>query len=250
MYGLAHSYGCSPAAATGLCPPAHPAALTSALAGLAVFLGLVMAFAGHRLFVTSQFLFGCCLGGLVSGCLTAASSLSYTAALAVCAAAAGATGLLTALLWLLLGLPLLSVLLPSLLTGALLAATALFLAGGALPALAAPLHYWGLFAALALAVPAATLACTRKASILACAVVGSFTTVLPVDYFLGTHLRCAAASSSPNCLRYIVINVVRRATVADFNMALILPPLQVRRFVTGDVVMVVVTTCYGGGYGW
>ena len=96
------------------------------------------------------------------------------------------------------------------------------------------LYYWLVFLCIVLAVPGILLAFTQKASILCCVFIGTYTTILPIgaltclslhmsiiktcistDFFLGTNLR------------YISINVLRRATEKGFSEALILPPLQV-----------------------
>ena len=96
------------------------------------------------------------------------------------------------------------------------------------------LYYGLVFLCIVLAVPGILLAFTQKASILCCVFIGTYTTILPIgaltclslhlsiiktwistDFFLGTNLR------------YISINVLRRATEKGFSEALILPPLQV-----------------------
>ena len=92
------------------------------------------------------------------------------------------------------------------------------------------LYYWLVFLCIVLAIPGILLAFTQKASIMSCVFIGTYTTILPIgishsspvtsimcltDFFLGTNLR------------YISINVLRRATENGFSEALILPPLQV-----------------------
>lgn len=214
LYGLGHTYGCSTDPQLGTCP-SSPHVTTNILAGLAVFAGLLMAFAGHRLFITSQGLFGCYAGaflGLVllglDSDLSPVSSLGLTGGCGVVGAAA-AVGL-----WLVLGIPVLSVFLPTLEVGLLAASVLMFLPPLNVPALTTDLFYWLVFLCIVLAVPAVLIAFTQKASILSCVAIGTFTTMVPVDFFLGTNLR------------YIGINVLRRATVPQFREAVVLPPLQ------------------------
>jgi len=181
-----------------------------------VFVGLVQAFVGHRLFITSQFLFGFyfgCFFGFILLCLWSSSlgfGISFT--LTVCCGLLGAS--LSTALWLLLGIPVLSIFLPTLELGVLAASILMFTPALNVPSLTADLYYWLVFLCVSLAVPGVLLAFTQKASILSCCVLGTFTTILPIDYFLSTNLR------------YIGLNVLRRATVPEFSAAVILPPLQ------------------------
>jgi hypothetical protein len=63
--------------------------------------------------------------------------------------------------------------------------------------------------------PLVLLSFTRSASILSCSIVGAFAIVTPIDHYIGSSLK------------YILVNVVRRATVPDFNLAVICFPFQV-----------------------
>ena len=64
--------------------------------------------------------------------------------------------------------------------------------------------------------PLILLSFTKSASILSCAIVGSYAIITPIDHYIGSNLK------------YILVNVVRRATVEDFNWAVIQFPFQVR----------------------
>lgn len=57
---------------------------------------------------------------------------------------------------------------------------------------------------------------TSRVNLLACAVVGSYAAVVPIDHYIGANLK------------YIFINIMRRATVPDFNQAIIDPPFQTK----------------------
>ena len=138
-------------------------------------------------------------------------------------------------LWVIFGIPVLTVFIPTLEVGIILASIVLYLPATNTISLTIDLHYWLVFLCIVLAVPGILLAFTQKASILCCVFIGTYTTILPIgaltclslhlsiiktwistDFFLGTNLR------------YISINVLRRATEKGFSEALILPPLQVR----------------------
>jgi len=118
-------------------------------------------------------------------------------------------------MWFFLGIPVLSVLLPTMEVGIIVASCILFLPQLNVPSLTTDLYYWLVFLCLVLSMPVILLAFTHKASILSCVIVGATAIAIPVDYFLGTGLR------------FIFVNVVRRATMIKFHEALVLPSLQV-----------------------
>ena len=215
LYGVGHSYGCDLDPDTGVCPDTSHV-VTKIFCGLAVFVGLIMAFAGHRFFITSQFLFGFYAGSLIGFILLNVGHFDLGFPLLF--SLTGGCGLLGAALttglWLVLGIPVLSIFLPTLEVGVLAASILMFTPPLNVTSLTADLYYWLVFLCIVLALPGVLLAFTQKASILSCIVIGTFTTVLPIDFFLGTNLR------------FILVNVVRRATAPEFREAVILPPLQ------------------------
>ena len=222
LYGVGHTYGCTLSPSTGLCADDAAHVVTNIVCGLAVFIGLMMAFAGHRLFITSQFLFGFYAGSFVGFILLNISN-SWTFLLnctltTVCGLVGAA---LSTLLWLTLGTPVLSTFLPTLEIGVFVASILMFTPPLNVASLTEDLYYWLVFLCIVLAVPGILLAFTQKASILSCVFLGTYTTILPIDFFLGTNLR------------YISINVMRRATNREFGEAVILPPLQ-----TSDLALV------------
>lgn len=215
MYALGHTYGCYVDPLTGMCPD-KTHTVTKVLYSISIFMGLVMAFAGHKFFMTSQFLFGFYVGSVVGYILLSITfSLTFTQIFSL----TNLCGILVAFivlgLWFFLGIPVLSVLLPTLEVGMIVASCILFLPQLNVPSLTNDLYYWLVFLCLVLIMPVILLAFTHKASILSCVIVGATTIAIPVDYFLGTGLR------------FIFINVVRRATMPRFHEALVLPSLQV-----------------------
>ncbi|PBC33494.1 Transmembrane 7 superfamily member [Apis cerana cerana] len=74
--------------------------------------------------------------------------------------------------------------------------------------------FWFLFLTLALGIAVVTTFCF--CSYITCSIFSSFTIILPIDYWVGSSLK------------YIMINIVRRATVEDFNLAIVRPPIQTK----------------------
>ena len=58
----------------------------------------------------------------------------------------------------------------------------------------------------------AVVSVSYAANILCCAVLGSYATVLSIDYYMGSNLK------------FIIINVIRRAVVPHFNTVFLAPP--------------------------
>lgn len=74
--------------------------------------------------------------------------------------------------------------------------------------------YWGFFTSIVLLTIIVLTGFMHKANILACAIIGSYTFILPIDHYIGTNLK------------YIFINTMRRAIVENFEVAIIDPPYQ------------------------
>ena len=87
------------------------------------------------------------------------------------------------MLWLLLAVPVLSVFLPTLEIGVLVASILMFTPSMNVASLVDDLYYWLIFLCIVLAIPGILLAFTQKASIMSCVFIGTYTTILPI----GTH---------------------------------------------------------------
>lgn len=74
--------------------------------------------------------------------------------------------------------------------------------------------FWLLFLTLTLSIALVTT--FNFYSHITCSIFSSFMIILPIDYWVGSSLK------------YIMINIVRRATVEDFNLAIIRPPIQTK----------------------
>ena len=222
VYGLGHSYGCQLDPATGLCvPQAEALTLMQVFSAFSVFAGLLLAFAGHKYFLVSQVMFGFYAGLYVGYILLHIfCTLDFNFLFFLVMACGVCMAVMVVSVWIFLGIPVLSVLLPTIEVGVVLASVVLYLPQTNTLSLTVDLHYWLVFLCLVLAAPICLLAFTHKAHILACVLVGTTVTVLPVDFYLGTGLR------------FIFLNVLRRSYVPQYRLAILAPLFQ-----SGDLVL-------------
>lgn len=87
------------------------------------------------------------------------------------------------------------------------------------------LNYWGMFVGIALSVTLMLSFITAPGNIIACSFIGAFAAVVPIDHYCGSNLR------------YLVISNVRRATVDNYNFAVIDPPFQTKGNITIMVLL-------------
>jgi hypothetical protein len=146
--------------------------ITKILCALAVFAGLFMGFAGHRFFKCSQFIFGFYAGSFIGYILLNVYLEEYYwfgdwVSVFALTTACGLTlaGLVSAMWWF-LGIPVLSVLLPTLVLGVLAASCVMFLPMTDVPTFTSTSTYWLVFACIVLAGPVLLLAFTQKEFIL------------------------------------------------------------------------------------
>ena len=78
------------------------------------------------------------------------------------------------------------------------------------------INFWMILGCIVMTVPLIFLSLIQKANIIACAVLGAYAVIIPIDHYIGSNLK------------YIIFNIIRRATVKDFRMAVIDPPFQTR----------------------
>jgi len=223
VYVTGHTYACNLDTTQELNCEVLFFTVTKILCAVALFLGIFLGFAGHRFFKCSQFIFGLYTGSFVGYILLSVYldldwvytwSLTATCGLAM-------AGLMSAM-WFFLGIPVLSVFLPLLILGALAASCVMFIPVTDVAAFNSPSTYWLVYSCIVLAGPILLLAFTQKASILACVIIGVYTFIIPIDHYIGSSLR------------YILVNVLRRATVPYFHEAILAPPIQ-----TPDLVLMV-----------
>ena len=214
LYGLGHSYGCDLDPVTRACPQ-ETLAIVQISCACSLFAGLLLAFMGHKYFLSSQIIFGFYAGVYIGYILLQVfCDLEFYFLFFLVMACGVGMAITTVSIWIFLGIPVLSVVLPTLEVGVVLASVVLYLPETNTITLTTSLHYWLVYACLVLAGPISLLAFTHKAHILACVIVGSVLVMIPVDFFLGTGLR------------FIFLNVLRRSYVRDYREAIFVPLLQ------------------------
>lgn len=77
-------------------------------------------------------------------------------------------------------------------------------------------NFWMVFACIVMVVPLIFISLIQKANMVSCAVLGAYAVIIPIDHYIGSNLK------------YIIVNIIRRATVKDFRMAVVDPPFQMR----------------------
>ena len=212
VYGLGHSYGCVLDTISGHCLDDVAQPLVQIFCACSLFAGLLLAFAGHKFFLASQIIFGFYAGVYLGYILlNVFFSLNFNFMFFLVMACGLCFAITIVSIWIFLGIPVLSVLLPTMELGVILASTILYLPATNTMSLTVNLHYWLVFICLVLAAPVCLLAFTHKAHILASVLVGTTLIVLPVDFYLGTGLK------------YVFLNVVRRSFVHEYREAILVP---------------------------
>jgi hypothetical protein len=213
MYGLGHAYGCRLVAEGPRGCEELYSTPTWLVCALGVFLGSFLALVGHRFFKCSQMIFGFYLGSVVAyiviGTYYSLDSVLVLGLAGLCGLTSAA-GILA--LWWFLGIPVISVILPLLEVGVLVACVFMSLPVKQSASFASDTTYWLTFACISLVPNILLIAFTQKASIISCAVVGMVTVIFCVDHF------------TRSSLKYILIDVVRRATVPDFGRVILAGP--------------------------
>ncbi|XP_049937864.1 transmembrane 7 superfamily member 3-like isoform X2 [Schistocerca serialis cubense] len=225
-YVPAITYGCSGEIAIDSCEVLHTV-FSKVLCATAFFLGIFQCFFGHRFFRTGLFLAGFLSGGIVTYIiLTLQKSLSTPVLETVSVILGMLFGIVWLLLWRCCGVPLISILLPSMTFGFLIASTSMYATLADIPVLRSDTNFWAAFVCIMLLVVLVVLLCPplmSKSNIISCAVLGAYATIIPIDYYIGSNLK------------YVLVNTIRRATVSGYNAAVINPPFQFR-----DVILVAV----------
>lgn len=208
------------------------------LCAVIFFLGLFVCLYGHQFFKTETFLLGFLSGGLIFYILIAAfSTLSASENVVVSVVLGLCFGIFWLGLWWCYGIPVLSVLLATLMLGFVVAGIATYGWLGDVSVLRKDINFWVVFASITVLVSLLFLSLVQKANIISCAVLGAYSVIIPIDHYIGSNLK------------YIIVNIIRRATVKDFRMAIIDPPFQMRDAVLCTVwialaVVGVVVQCY------
>lgn len=211
VYVPNHSYGCADVIEDG-CDMIDDW-LSQIMCATLLFVGLFVCFFGHRFFKTEMFLAGFFSGVIITYILIALIAAIDKPALLGAAALSGVFfGAIWWLFWWLYGIPVLAVLLPSLNLGFLLAAIFYYRLPGHQIYLEMDFNFWSIFVLVVMLTALAVVSVSYAANILCCAILGAYAAVLSIDYYLGSHMK------------FILINVFRRAVVPNFNKAILAAP--------------------------
>ena len=208
------------------------------LCALSLFIGLFMTFAGHRYFQLEMFLVGFVTFSSIFYVVLVNHFDSDVVGLAAGTSVIGLLGgLLWSFVWRFWGIPALSVL-PVVLMLGFLVSSLLFYLPISFEFLTNDFNFWSAFSCCWLVLPVffvtfSRLVCClsffllkyrdliinfsfkkKKGNVVGCAVIGSYAVIVPIDHYIGSSLK------------YIVLNVVRRATVKGFGRAVLDPPYQ------------------------
>uniref|UniRef100_A0A2A4J1W6 TM7S3/TM198-like domain-containing protein n=1 Tax=Heliothis virescens TaxID=7102 RepID=A0A2A4J1W6_HELVI len=211
VYVPSYSYGCTDVVEDG-CEMIDDW-LSQIMCAALLFVGLFVCFFGHRFFKTEMFLAGFFSGVIITYILIALMAHIDKPALLGAAALSGVFfGAIWWLFWWLYGIPVLAVLLPSLNLGFMLAAIFYYRLPGHQIYLEMDFNFWSIFVLVVMLTALAVVSVSYAANILCCAVLGAYAAVLSIDYYLGSHMK------------FILINVFRRAVVPHFNKAILAAP--------------------------
>lgn len=210
------TYACSTVYWTDTCDVLNTI-FSKVLCAMIFFLGLFVCLYGHQFFKTETFLLGFLSGGLVFYIVIAAFSTLPAAVNIVLSVILGLCfGTFWLCLWWCYGIPVFSVLLSTLTLGFVIAGITIYGWIGDVNVLKIDINFWMILACIVMTVPLIFLSLIQKANIIACAVLGAYAVIIPIDHYIGSNLK------------YIIFNIIRRATVKDFRMAVIDPPFQTR----------------------
>lgn len=236
-YVPAVTYACSTVYWTDTCVVLSTT-FSKVLCAVIFFLGLFVCFYGHQFFKTETFLLGFLSGGLIFYILIGAfSTLSGSVNTVLSVLLGLCFGIFWLGLWWCYGIPLLSVLLATLTLGFVVAGTATYGWLGDFSVLRNDVNFWVVFASISVLVSLLLLSLVQKANIIPCAILGAYAVIIPIDHYIGSNLK------------YIIVNIIRSATVKDFRMAIVDPPFQMRDAVLCTVwialaTLGVVIQCY------
>ncbi|XP_054263615.1 transmembrane 7 superfamily member 3-like [Macrosteles quadrilineatus] len=229
VYVPALSYTCSPSRYTDTCQ-VLTSTFSRALCALVLFIGLFVCFYGHSFFQTELFLFSTLVGSMITYVIVAPHGLSDAANIGIATVGGVTLAGMWLLLWWVFGSPLLSVVMALSTLGYLVASVVIYFPIVNQAYLVHDMDYWMCFTCLVILVGLMFARHPDIVNIVACAVVGSYAAIVPIDHYVGGNLK------------YIFINTMRRATVPGFGEAIIDPPFQMKDLILAAVWVVLAVT--------
>ncbi|XP_069679449.1 transmembrane 7 superfamily member 3-like [Periplaneta americana] len=215
-YVPAFTYACNTVYWTDSCDVLNTT-FSKVLCATIFFMGFFVCVYGHQFFKTEMFLLGFLSGGLVSYILIALLTTYSGSVITVISVIMGLCfGILWLGLWCCYGIPVCSVLLATITLGFVVASIGAYAWLGDVDVLKNDFNFWMVFACVVMVVPILFLSLIQKANMISCAVLGAYAVIIPIDHYIGSNLK------------YIIVNIIRRATVKQFRMAIVDPPFQVK----------------------
>jgi len=189
---------------------------TQVMMAVLVFLGLFVIFLGHRWFQLTQFIFGTFLASVVAYPFAAGllsfnhyNAWLFSVSVGVCG------GAFVFFVWWSLRSPPVSVSLPVVMTGLVLAMVIVHV-GNSLQteAMMSDVIYYSVVAATVLVYFVTSIRFTKLAHLASCAVIGGFTLALTLDHYMGASIK------------FIILNFLRRTFVSGYSEVCCQLPFQ------------------------
>nr|XP_018918084.1 PREDICTED: transmembrane 7 superfamily member 3-like isoform X1 [Bemisia tabaci] len=229
-YVPTHTYACSTIRTSGSCNVLNTT-LTKTVAATIFCIGLLLCLHGHVAPNLEMYLISSLLFGVLS---------AYRSHDAVSVVKPLASGLGLGLIWLLIWSCCCSSYISRFSTyvagGGVLTSVVFFAGLADVQPLENDTNFWLLFWSLTLLIIVIFHSGHHKACILGCSIVGAYMTIIPIDHYIGSNLK------------YAFINIIRRATVENFDTATIDPPYQFRDMVMTALFLLLVMIGYNYQY--
>ncbi|XP_066905667.1 transmembrane 7 superfamily member 3 isoform X2 [Halyomorpha halys] len=196
-----------------------------------VILCIFLCFGGHRYFMGELFVLGAVFGFLSSYILLFHQTSSNGDLLLMCNGIGFICGILWTSLWWCINSPILSVGLSFVMNGLLISSSVFHIFSifmGDVTIFQNDLNYWLTYFTICIIVVLISTTNPVKYNIISCATIGAYGIILPFDFYFETTFK------------YIIVNVINRATVEGFNLALTKPPLQIADLIIGFVWLLVI----------
>lgn len=214
VYTPAFTYACDNGFDPGPCELISSPALKIEFA-LLISISAFICFAGHRYFICELYFMGSVAGCLLSYILLLLQT-TYSGDLLLMSTGLGLVcGAIWLSVWWCVNSPILSVALPFLVNGFFISSTIFFYFLSGFSILQSDWNYWLLFLILTFMIFLVSTTNPVRYNMVACSYVGAYGMLFPIDYYIGSNLK------------YILLNIVRRATAEDFNLASTKPPFQI-----------------------
>lgn len=198
------------------------------LCAMILFMGVFMCMFGHRFFRIALFIFGFVCGSFISYVSSPFAETPSAASLGFAVAFGFCYGCIWLFFWWRFGIPVLSVFVPVFFTGYIMGSVLFYTGLGDISVFESDLNYWGVFFGIIVIVMIILLFITEFANILSCSMIGATAVVIAIDHYIG------------GTIHYVIINNIRRATITNFQLAILDPPYQYKDIILGVTWLVLI----------